>query len=435
MAALSSNLFIVLSILCLSGFSFSEAEKGGFSVELIHRDSPKSPFYNPQETPYQRVTKAVGRSVNNINRFNRTHVSPNAAEADIISNVGEYLMNISIGTPPVEILAIADTGSDLVWTQCKPCSECFEQDAPLFDPKRSSTYRDVSCSSSQCSSLDRTSCSPETKTCEYSVSYGDRSFSNGNLAVETVTLGSTNGRPVVLTRKVFGCGHNDGGTFDSKTSGIIGLGGGDVSLIRQMGSSIDGKFSYCLIPFGSETSNVSKLNFGSRAVVSGSGTVSTPLVAKQPSTFYFLTLESISVGEKAIPFEGSSFGSSEGNIIIDSGTTLTILPEQYASELLAAISDSIDAEPVNDPQGFLDLCYEVTEDFRVPDVTVQFSGAEVKLRPINLFIGVSEGVVCCTFKGLQDNAIYGNLHQMDFLVGYDTQEQTVSFKPTDCTNN
>ncbi|KAH7571580.1 hypothetical protein ACOSP7_014261 [Xanthoceras sorbifolium] len=428
---MASTLFI-LSILCLSGFSFSEAQEGGFSVELIHRDSPKSPFYNPYETPYQRVTKALRRSINNLNRFDSTQVSPNLAEADIISDAGEYLMNISIGSPPVAILGIADTGSDLVWTQCKPCTDCFEQKAPLFEPNSSSTYRDVSCSSSQCSSLDRSSCD-DRQSCLYSVAYGDRSFSNGNLAVDTITLGSTTGRPVALPKSIFGCGHNNDGTFSSETSGIVGLGGGDVSLITQMGSSIEGKFSYCLIPFGSRTANVSKLNFGTKATVSGTGTVSTPLVAKEPKTFYFLTLESISVADKTIPFEGSTFGTSEGNIIIDSGTTLTILPEQFASELHSAISGTIDAKPVSDPQGFLDLCYKATDDFKVPEIIVKFKGGDVKLNPINLFIAVSEDIVCSTFKGSQDTAIYGNLHQMDFLVGYNTKEQTVSFKPTDCT--
>lgn len=35
---------------------------------------------------------------------------------------------------------IAGTGSDLNWTQCKPCSPCYPQQPPIFDLNRSSSY-------------------------------------------------------------------------------------------------------------------------------------------------------------------------------------------------------------------------------------------------------------------------------------------------------
>ncbi|KAJ4721426.1 aspartic proteinase CDR1-like [Melia azedarach] len=234
-------------------------------------------------------------------------------------------MNISIGTPPSEILAIADTGSDLIWTQCKPCPQCFKQVAPLFDPAKSSTYKDLACNSRPCITAGSGSCSTNLK-CEYSVSYGDRSFSNGNLAIDTLTLGSTTTRPVALPKTIFGCGHDDDGTFGEQATGIVGLGGGDdVSLISQLKSSIDGKFSYCLVPLeASVEQNTSKINFGANGVVSGSGVVSTPLASTGPATFYSLTLEAISVGNNRIAFDSAT---SEGNIIIDSGTTLTFCPQ------------------------------------------------------------------------------------------------------------
>ncbi|KAH9706645.1 hypothetical protein KPL70_012288 [Citrus sinensis] len=112
-------LAISFLILCLSTVSITDS-KGGFSLDLISRDSPKSPFYNPDETHHQRVTKALKRSVNRVSHFDPVIITASTAQADIISSLGEYMMNISIGIPPVEILAIADTGSDLIWTQCKP---------------------------------------------------------------------------------------------------------------------------------------------------------------------------------------------------------------------------------------------------------------------------------------------------------------------------
>ena len=96
----------------------------------------------------------------------------------------------------------------------------------------------------------------------------------------TLTLGSTTSRPVPLPKTIIGCGHNNGGTFNANDSGIFGLGGGVVSLVSQLDSSIDGKFSYCLIPLTSQGDTTSKLNFGSKVVVSGSGAVSTPIIPK-----------------------------------------------------------------------------------------------------------------------------------------------------------
>ncbi|KAJ4721419.1 aspartic proteinase CDR1-like [Melia azedarach] len=407
--SLSRFVFVIsFFVLCLSFISFAVAQSGGFSVELIHRDSPKSPLFNPNENPFERIINALHRSFNRAKLINPNLVSPTSAEADIIPDQGEFLM----------------------------------QDAPLFDPSNSTTYKDLPCFSNQCSSLPRTSCSSvlgESGTCQYSVSYGDNSHSDGNLALDTITLGSTTGRPFPLPKTIIGCGHDNGGTFNSKAAGIIGLGGGDVSLVSQMGPSIAGKFSYCLLPLLSSQASASssKINFGTNGVVSGPGVVSTPLIAKNPKTYYFLTLEAVSVGTQRIAVaDSSSSGTTEGNIIIDSGTTLTYLPQGFNSRLVRAVSRLISATPTTDPDGLLDLCYNIrsTSGFKFPDITVHFTGADVKLSPVNTFARISEDLVCLLFKGVDGGpAIYGNLMQANFLVGYDTQKRTVSFKPTDCS--
>ncbi|EEF38361.1 Aspartic proteinase nepenthesin-1 precursor, putative [Ricinus communis] len=438
--AASVSLLAIVTLIFSGTLVPIDAAKDGFTVELINRDSPKSPFYNPRETPTQRIVSAVRRSMSRVHHFSPTKNSDiftDTAQSEMISNQGEYLMKFSLGTPAFDILAIADTGSDLIWTQCKPCDQCYEQDAPLFDPKSSSTYRDISCSTKQCDLLkEGASCSGEgNKTCHYSYSYGDRSFTSGNVAADTITLGSTSGRPVLLPKAIIGCGHNNGGSFTEKGSGIVGLGGGPISLISQLGSTIDGKFSYCLVPLSSNATNSSKLNFGSNGIVSGGGVQSTPLISKDPDTFYFLTLEAVSVGSERIKFPGSSFGTSEGNIIIDSGTTLTLFPEDFFSELSSAVQDAVAGTPVEDPSGILSLCYSIDADLKFPSITAHFDGADVKLNPLNTFVQVSDTVLCFAFNPINSGAIFGNLAQMNFLVGYDLEGKTVSFKPTDCTQD
>ncbi|XP_004308644.1 PREDICTED: aspartic proteinase CDR1-like [Fragaria vesca subsp. vesca] len=433
----------VLFLLCVSHFSWVSA-KGGFTIDLIHRDSPRSPFYNPSETPSQRLKNAFHRSFGRLSHVNPTASSsvaqPNQAESTIINNRGEYLMELSIGTPPVPIKAIADTGSDLIWTQCKPCVDCYTQTDPIFDPSKSSTYKTIPCASNQCTELKGkcpTAGNGSSSACPYEVNYGDQSHTIGDIAVDTLTLASTTGRDVSFPKIIIGCGHDNAGTFDKNGSGIVGLGGGDESLITQLSTSIDGKFSYCLVPFASEGDQTSKLNFGDTAVVSGTGVVSTPIVQDQTKkTFFFLTLDAISVGNTKIPFSSSSSSpSGDGNIIIDSGTTLTILEQSFYSNLEDAVDKVVGRERTFIPGIPMSLCYTVSlsEELKVPNITVNFSGADVELEPKNTFVRVSDEAVCFAFAPSQSLSIYGNLAQAGFVVGYDLKKKTVSFKRTDCT--
>ncbi|PON87482.1 Aspartic peptidase [Trema orientale] len=145
--------------------------RGGFSVELIHRHSPN-------------LTNAIRRSIGRTASFS-SRISSSSAGSDVrstvYSNGGEYLMTVSIGTPPFLIVADADIGNDLIWTQCKPC---YKQTAPLFGPKSSTTYKKTPCASRLCNSINtgaQISCSSSGKTCHYSITYEDKSLSVGNI--------------------------------------------------------------------------------------------------------------------------------------------------------------------------------------------------------------------------------------------------------------
>ncbi|XP_059664248.1 aspartic proteinase CDR1-like [Cornus florida] len=433
---LSALLYATFFVSYIINLSVVEASNGGggFTVDLIHRDSRLSPFYNPSDTRFDRLRKAFTRSTLRAVHFSPTSKSEDTIQSQIIATSGEYLMNLSMGTPPVNMIGIADTGSDLLWTQCQPCSDCFQQDAPMFNPKDSSTYQPLTCDSQPCEALDTHTCNSDV--CQYKMSYGDQSYSNGDLAVETFIFGSTSGHPVSVPKVVFGCGRENQGTFNESTSGIIGLGGGPLSIVNQLGDNIKGLFSYCLVPLNAASSVTSEINFGTNAIVSGSGVVSTPLVSKTPQTYYHLTLEGVTVGNSTLPYKSSSeskAGADEGNIIIDSGTTLTYLPQDFYSDLASALAAAIQATAQDSVAPF-GLCYATQGDgFDAPTVTFHFAGADVDLPASSTFIEVSDGVVCLAIVPADSVAIFGNLSQMNLLVGYDLVNKKVSFKPTDCT--
>ncbi|KEH21034.1 putative nepenthesin [Medicago truncatula] len=412
--------------------SFSHALNNGFSVELIHRDSSKSPFYQPTQNKYQKVVNAARRSINRANHFYKNSLT-SSPESNVIPDNGEYLMTYSIGSPPFKLYGIVDTGSDIVWLQCEPCEQCYNQTTPKFKPSKSSTYKNIPCSSNLCQSVRDISCNAHN-FCEYTISYGDHSHSQGDLSVDTLTLESSTGGHISFPKTVIGCGTNNTVSFKGASSGIVGLGGGPVSLITQLGSSIGSKFSYCLLPLSLESNRTSKLSFGDAAVVSGEDVLSTPIVKKDPTVFYYLTLEAFSVGNKRIEFGRSSNGSDEGNIIIDSGTTLTILPSNIYNNLESAVAESVKLERVDDPTQQLNLCYSTTSDiYNFPLITAHFKGADIKLHPISTFVSVADDIVCFAFTTSPGVAIFGNLAQQNLLVGYDLKQKTVSFKPTDCS--
>ena len=259
------------------------------------------------------------------------------------------------------------------------------------------------------------------------MTYGDGSSSGGDVALDTVTLGSTARFP----QTVIGCGHDNTGVFSNKGSGIVGLGNSAISLVSQLSTSIAGKFSYCLVPFDKPDAK-SKLNFGTNAVVSGPGAVTTPLTTSESDVFYTLTLEAVSVGPTRI--NPISAKSAEGNIIIDSGTTLTVLPSNLYTGFEAALKAQIKLPVVKDPEAS-NLCFYSPEStFKVPTIIAHFTGgADVTLSAPYTFLG-NETITCMAFTPADDDiAIFGNLAQADQLVGYDIVKKTVSFKPTDCT--
>jgi hypothetical protein len=352
-----------------------------------------------------------------------------------------YVMSYSIGTPPFQFYGIVDTGSDLIWSQCKPCKPCFNQTSQIFDPSKSSTYKIISCTSPTCKNVQPSKCSSDNKKrCEYKLVYGDMSHTQGYLSEETLTLTSNDESPISFSSIVIGCGHKNSLSVDGKISGIIGLGGGPLSLVSQLSSSIDRKFSYCLVPFFLNANTSSKLMFGHKAMVSGTGTVSTPLVKGIFNTFYYTNLEAFSVGDIIIKLENSTFGpNKQANTVIDSGSTLTHLPYAIYSRLESAMAAMIKLKRTNDPTHQMSLCYKTTSKMlEVPTITAHFRGADVHLKAVNTFIQIDHEVACFAFvtdKFDLGFLIFGNIAQQNFLVGFDLQKNIVSFKPTDCTKH
>ncbi|XP_077232636.1 aspartic proteinase CDR1-like [Tasmannia lanceolata] len=349
---------------------FVQAGSGGFSVELIHRDSPLSPFYNP--SVYDRVTKALVRSNHRVKHLIRSSANPSSA---IPSSIQSPVVSNNVG--------------------------------PLFDPSKSSTYQNMSCNSAFCNGTPIPHGCINANVCNYTYGYADGSHTSGVLATETLTFDSTSGGSVQVPNI-----HGDG---------LFGLGFSQSSLFSHMAN---GKFSYCLVPI-LDLSSVSIMNFDNGAVFSGEGVVSTPLVMKGGEMNYFLTLEYITVGNKKINL---SPGACR-NVLFNSGAIANYLPTSVYKELVSAIKEVVSVPPINDPNR--NLCYQ--SGTKLADMIYGFTGAEVRLTPLNTFLRMTERAVCIAVVVNDELFVYGNAAQMNFKVGYDLVQKKVSFAPTDCT--
>ncbi|XP_038697961.1 aspartic proteinase CDR1-like [Tripterygium wilfordii] len=399
-------------------------KENSFSAQLIHRNSPESPFYNSSATPSELIEDAILRSVDRANVFRSPmHIKEKTIVPTLIPVGSDYFIRIYVGSEQVEVLALADTGSDLTWIRCRP----FDWVAS-FNPHKSTTYKPIFHDSSICRYVPKWRNAPH---CMYNYTYLDGSYSLGLLSNETFYLNDTtiNGRANSFPRLVFGCGHKTHLPFKSKdTQGIVGLGGGPLSLVSQLKSqNIEERFSYCLLPWRKLISN--KIKFGAGAKITGPGIVSSKLVTKDPSTYYLLSLKSISIGSNE-----TGISQIPGNIIIDSGTSITRLQSSFYNDLEAIVKEVIGVEPISNPPKNLKLCYESSSvtDISFPEMLFHFDGADLRLLPLNTFVEYKD--LQCMMIIPDDNlSIFGSMAQVNFEIEFDLKEKQVLFAPADCT--
>nr|KYP55097.1 Aspartic proteinase nepenthesin-2 [Cajanus cajan] len=409
----------------------------GFTIDLIHRDSSLSPYYKPSLTPSQRISNAALRSIARSKRLQNNDGSPKTITIPDQA-ITEYLMRFYIGTPPVERFAIADTGSDLIWVQCSPCVKCVPQNTPLYDPTKSSSFKGVKCDSQPCTLLppNQRFCG-NLSQCIYTYVYGDHSMIQGLMGVETISFGSKGNGAIKFPKLTFGCTlfNNDTEDESKKNTGLVGLGVGPLSLISQLGNQIGRKFSYCFVPF--ESNSTSKMKFGDEAIVKGKGVVSTPLIVKSigPS-YYYLNLEGISIGSKKVKtiINQNDFG----NILIDSGTSFTLLKQSFYNKFVTLVKEVYGVEGEKNPPAPFDFCFKNKGSRKsFPEIVFLFTEARVRVNASNLFSAMDKYLLCMWVVPVSedDDPIFGNHAQVDFQVEYDLQGGKVSFAPTDCAKD
>ncbi|KNA10910.1 hypothetical protein SOVF_139960 [Spinacia oleracea] len=343
---------------------------------------------------------------------------------------GEYFITLGVGSPPRKQYVVIDSGSDIVWVQCQPCKQCYKQTDPVFNPAQSASYSGVSCSSSVCDRLQNSGCSHAGR-CRYEVMYSDGSYTKGNLAFETLTIGGT-----VVRNVAMGCGHSNQGMFVG-AAGLLGLGSGSMSFVGQLGGQTGGAFSYCLVSRGSGSTG--SLVFGREAMPVGAAWINLVRSPRAPS-FYYIGLAGLGVGGVRVPLPNNIFGltgSGDGGVVMDTGTAVTRLP----TSAYQAFRDSFLTQTANLPRApgvsIFDTCYNLAGfgSVRVPTVSFYFTDGPILTLPArNFLIPIDEvGTFCFAFAPSPSGlSIIGNIQQEGIQISIDGANGFVGFGPNIC---
>ncbi|XP_076944911.1 aspartic proteinase nepenthesin-1-like [Bidens hawaiensis] len=318
-------------------------------------------------------------------------------------------MTLDIGTPPVTVSGVMDTGSNLIWTKCENSTGLDS----FFDPSKSASFFDVHKS--------------------LTANYDDGLSVNVTLGEEILSITEN-----LLKKIIFGCGQPDDG--HDKYEGIIGIGRGRESLISQLNERI---FSYCLgSRSGGETSGV--LLTGSKARNEYSDVVqTTPLIRKENMPYYYISLEGISVGETKLGVTSSDFAISngDGGMIIDSGTTFTYLKQDIIDMISNEFMNQTKLEKCNDtitPYSSLEHCfmYQGYDKAEAPKLVFHFEGADWELPLEHYVYEKQDGEGgCLAFMSTSDSDnqfSFGNIMQQNMMVIYDLDQNILSFKHAIC---
>ncbi|RCV37796.1 LOW QUALITY PROTEIN: hypothetical protein SETIT_8G090800v2 [Setaria italica] len=135
---------LTLVMIFLLAASLAYAKPCGFRATMTCRDLSIN-FTRATHKSHERLSMLAAR----FDVATGGSVSPQAP-LRLDAGGATYDMTFSIGTLPQKLVALADTGSDLIWTKCGACLQCLPQGTPSYYPNKSSSFSKLPCSTLLC---------------------------------------------------------------------------------------------------------------------------------------------------------------------------------------------------------------------------------------------------------------------------------------------
>uniref|UniRef100_A0ACD5VPN1 Uncharacterized protein n=1 Tax=Avena sativa TaxID=4498 RepID=A0ACD5VPN1_AVESA len=390
------------------------------------------------------------------------------------TGIGQYFVRFRVGTPAQAFLLVADTGSDLTWVKCRrPASSNSSSSryssssaGRAFRPEKSKTWAPISCASDTCIKslpFSLATCPTPGTACAYDYRYKDGSAARGTVGTEsaTIALSGPKAKKAKLKGLVLGCSSSYSGASFEASDGVLSLGYSDISFASHAASRFGGRFSYCLVDHLSPRNATSYLTFGPNPAVSSSSSRAaaasscptaraprareTPLVLDtRMRPFYDVSVKAVSVAGEFLKIPRIVWDvETGGGVILDSGTSLTVLAKPAYRAVVAALSKKLAGIPrvILDP---FEYCYNWTSpstgediDVDLPKLAVHFAG-KARLEPPgkSYVIDAAPGVKCI---GVQEGpwpgiSVIGNILQQEHLWEFDLKNRRLRFKRSRCTH-
>ncbi|XP_077249549.1 aspartic proteinase NANA, chloroplast-like [Tasmannia lanceolata] len=430
--------------------------------ELIHRHEPElllrpktrleqvQDLIKTDDLRKHMISEMLGR------RRKTTEISSNDSSfampisSGAYSGTGQYFVRFRVGTPAQKFLLVADTGSDLTWMNCRyRCRNCMNLRRGhqvlrrrVFYPNESSSFNPIECSSEMCRTslpFSLTTCPTRTSPCAYDYKYADGSTTRGFFANESATVMTSTGKRRKFKGIVIGCSSASVGSSFREADGVLGLGHSPTSFAVKATEKFKGKFSYCLVDHLSPKNASNFLIFGGG---SGSRPRYTKLVIdKKLEPFYAVHVIGISVGGEMLRIPRVVWNvSSQGGVILDSGTSLTVLAEPAYRAVFSALSEPLRGLVKVEVKPF-EFCFNSTLAYRegvIPRLVVHFSGS-ARFEPMvkSYVIDVAPGVKCIgilsgSWPGI---STIGNILQQNFMWEFDIRRGRLGFQPSTCASS
>lgn len=446
-------LFLFLIPFFQVSFATSSKPTTGLSMRLIRRDS----LFQGNLTKSQRIKTLL--QLSNLNE--------SASDMDDIhlptSRVREtflYVVETNLGTPGLPVKLIMDTGGNLIWTQCRPCQNCFPQTVPIYDSQASPTYHKLPCSHELCQGDYRRFDCVENE-CVYDIRYGVVTSPNsprtkGVASFESFqfTIDDVHGTRVV-DDMIFGCS-NDNTNFEfsgGQVSGILGLSLAPDSLGSQLAKKgvANYRFSYCLAPFHDETVQHGVLRFGDDIRIPAGNIQTTNFVVTTGRYPYFMELLDISVGFHLMGFQElpDMFlireDGAAGGCLIDSGFIIGTIDQRTPGrnaykEVMQVFQAYYESQGLRRIIGKvvenLPLCFRKKRGFKnFLTMTYHFNGGDYVLDGKYVHYFNEEDKYFCVALRPSTRTIIGAWHQQNMRLIYNMNIGALQWVTENCAND
>lgn len=322
-----------------------------------------------------------------------------------------YFANVTLGTPGQPLRLDIDTGSSDLWANSANSDLCQQY---ATECSQSGTYSANSSSSYT------------FVNSEFAIKYADGSYAIGDYGKDTLDLGGT-----TVTGVQFGIGYNS-----TSSQGILGVGyeANEASisttgktyanvpqLLVSQGKTATAAYSLWLNDLDANTGSIL---FGGVDSDKYHGDLSTVPIIKESGAYreFVIGLSSLSVGSQSL------FSNSPIPVLLDSGSSLSYLPTQYAQALFKILSATWDSSSG---------AAVVSCNLASSSTTVDFSFSGINITvPMNELVvidGYRRGQAVCIL-GISDaegsTSVLGDTFLRSAYVVYDLSNNQISLAST-----